>query len=43
MDMMKIADSLMLWALFAHTTPDNGGTSQAACMPMMKIADMLRL
>ena len=43
MEMMKIADRLKLFALFAHATPGNGGTSQAVCTPTMKIADSLRL
>ena len=34
--MMKIADSLKLFALFGHTTPENGGTSHAACVEMTK-------
>ena len=42
MPMMKIADSLRLFALFAHAIHENGGTPQAVCMPMMKIADSLR-
>ena len=41
--MMKIADSLKLFALFGHAIPENGGTSQAVCMSMMKIADSLGL
>ena len=39
----KIADSLRLWALSVHSTRQTCGTSQALCMPMMKIADSLKL
>ena len=30
--LMKLADSLRLFALFAHSTPENCGTSQAICI-----------
>ena len=33
--MMRIGDSLRLFALFVHPAHENCGTSQAACMPMM--------
>ena len=35
--MMKIADRFKLFALFGHATPENGGTSHAVCMEMMKL------
>ena len=35
--MMKLADSLKLFALFGHAAPENGGTSHAVCMEMMKM------
>ena len=41
--MMKIADSLRLFALFGHSTRENGGASQAVRTPMRKIAETLRL
>ena len=41
--MMTIADSLKPFALFGQATPENVGTSQAACTPMMEIADSLKL
>ena len=35
--MMQIADSLKLFALFGHATPENGGTSREVCMEVMKL------
>ena len=32
----EFADSLRLFAPFVHPTPENGGASQAACMPMIR-------
>ena len=38
----EIADSLRLWALFAHSARQNWGTPQARCTPVMKICNSFR-
>jgi hypothetical protein len=41
--MMKMADSLRLFAVFGRSTPENWGTSQAICFFFVNLADSLRL
>ena len=41
--MLKMADSLRLFALFGRSSPENWGTSQAICIFFMKLSDRLRL